>query len=305
MSQVVSDDALDWTRSLVQARLVSEIFSDRVKGFVLKGGMAMKVRYAQSRATQDIDLDSLNDIPLFEMQKLMRNAIERALSDNLLEHVVISEPKQTETTARWRIRGIDKNTHQPLTLTVEVSRRDNVLDHEFNEMPYQYEKVNASVLVYKSEALAFKKVKALLAPSREAPRDISDLFLMIKGQVDPPVAQLKEFLKQSTVEDITGLLWQKIDSMDFKRFKSEVLPSLPATSQAQEWYKSWDDVRLEVGQKVEDWLRLAQQELRQELEEASSASQQDISVPPLTSSTLRQHHGSSSPPVSKPCPTSL
>lgn len=267
MSYIVASDALDWTRSLMQARLIAEIFSERVKGFVLKGGMAMKVHHSQARATQDIDLDCMNDMELYDMQLLMRKAILRATKDKLLENIQISEPKQTDTTARWRIKGFDPQTRQPLTLTVEVSRRDHIHPNEFEEVPFSYSNIEKPILVYNNRSLAFKKIKALLSPSREAPRDVADLFLLIKAEVDPPVDQLKQFIAQNpsfSIDQWVRSMWDKIDSMDTKRFKSEVLPSLPATHQAQEWYKNWDDVRLEVASKLEQWLRQAHEDLTQQ-----------------------------------------
>ena len=255
MSHVAQSDALDWTRSMLQGRIISELFSERVQHFVLKGGMAMKLRHQNARATQDIDLDSL-ETELVDIQKLVRRAIARATSDNILEGVTVSEPKQTETTARWRIKGFDPKTRQMLLLTVEISQRDSISKDDVGVVPVVHKHQEKNILVYTNKALAFKKIKALLSPSREAPRDVSDLYLLIKGEVEAPFEALQSLLPRD-VEEIVGNMWRKIESMDTARFKSEVLPSLPATKQAQELYQNWDGIRIQVGVKLEEWIRHA------------------------------------------------
>ena len=263
MSHLAQSDALDWTRSVLQARIISELFSERVHHFVLKGGMAMKMRHQNARATQDIDLDAKNT-ELLDIQRLVRRAIMRATSDQILENITISEPKQTDTTARWRINGYDPKTRQMLHLTVEISQRDNIQDKDIDIVKVNHKHEEKNILVYTNKALAFKKIKALLSPSREAPRDISDLYLLIKGEVEAPLEALEDLVPEN-VEEIVGLLWRKIESMDTARFKSEVLPSLPATTQAQELYQNWDSLRLHVGIKIEDWIRTSHKQKHEKL----------------------------------------
>lgn len=110
-------------RELLQTRILAAIFSDTVKHeIVLKGGMAMRAALGSTRMTKDIDLGQSPDIPLTRLQSVMRGAIKKALSTNLLHDVVVSEPKQTDTVGRWKINGqTDGGSH--VQLTVEVSRR--------------------------------------------------------------------------------------------------------------------------------------------------------------------------------------
>lgn len=249
-------DALGWARDAVQARIVGQLFAQRVQGIVLKGGMAFRVSHPRwARATKDIDLDSDPGVPLPTLQKTVRTAIERATQDGLLENVVITEPKQTETTARWKVAGRFPRTGQMLHLTVEVSRRDPVHDNQVRQV-YQAAGEDDLVTVYTDSSLAFKKVQALLSGTREAPRDISDLFLLIQAKVDPPVAEIREWLA-SAPGPVWDELWAKLDRMDFDIFKAQVLPSLPPTPDGQLMYQDWDEIRLQVGSHVEEWLRLA------------------------------------------------
>lgn len=287
MSNLVHSDALDWTRELLQARFISEVFADRMEAFVLKGGMAMRVRHRHTRSTQDVDLDASKDFPLANIQTLVRKAIKRSLKGNVLEDVEITEPKQTDTTARWRIKGIDKQTGQNLVLTVEISRRDNILNEDVDEIPFSptHDSINTEfrpIRVYNNQALALRKVRALLCDARNAPRDIVDLYLLIKADVTPPIKEMRQWLKDDP--DALSRLWYKIDSMDEKQFKQEVLPCLPATPQSHDLYKNWDAIRLEVGMCLEDWITKSQ-----------------ASPPSLSSKSIKQNKKSAKQPPPLPC----
>lgn len=259
MSSIAFDDALGWTRGLLQARLLSELFADRLTAFVLKGGMAMRARDHMARATQDIDLDADQDLEVSAMQNLVRRGIRRALSCGLLEDVEITEPKQTDTTARWRIRGTDPRTRQDLTLTIEVSRRDSIEAQFVDTMPYSADtgEHERPIQVYSAPMLAFKKVKALMADNREAPRDIVDLYLLIRAQVEPPRKLMAAWMADRDPALTIARLWQKLESMDETTFRAQVLPSLPAGEQAHRLYGDWDAIRLEVGQHLQGWMEAA------------------------------------------------
>lgn len=252
-------DTLGWTRDMVQARILARLFSQRVRGIALKGGMAMRVAHGKwARATKDIDLDADQELPLPALQSLMRKAIATAAQDTALENVRITEPKQTETTSRWKIAGTDPRTGQVLNLTVEVSRRDAVSDNAVRQV-CQGPTGDDWITVYKDEELAFKKVKALLSDMREAPRDIADLYLLIQADVPAPVAQLRTFMAEGGELSLRRM-WSKIERMDQAMFRAEVLPSLPPTPDGQDLYRDWEEIRVTVGENIERWIRQAREE---------------------------------------------
>lgn len=253
-------DALGVVRDLVQARLLAQLFAQKVHDVAIKGGMAMRVNHDKwARATKDIDLDAGPSLPLAALQQLIRRAIRLATSDGLLQNVQITEPKQTEVTARWKIAGLDVRTGQTLHLTVEVSRRDTLDPQDLKQTyygPTYGDEDSEMVTVYTDQALAFKKVKALLSDTREAPRDIADLYLLIQARVEPPIAHLKQWFAQGGQAHVREL-WRKLERMDQAMFRAEVLPSLPPTPDGQDLYQDWDDIRLCVGEHVERWIRQA------------------------------------------------
>lgn len=255
MSRAIND-ALGWARDTLQGRILAQIFAQRVQGVVLKGGMAFRVGHSKwARATKDIDLDADEAIPLPALQNNMRRAIQRATADGLLENVQITEPKQTGTTARWKISGLYPRTGQMLNLTVEVSRRESIDSSETIELD-SLDGSRQSILVYNDRSLAFKKVKALMCDTREAPRDISDLFLLIQAHVDPPVPELRRWFAQHGPYSVKAL-WDKLERMDKETFKAEVLPSLPPSVEGQQFYQDWEQIRLIVGTHLESWIAQA------------------------------------------------
>lgn len=249
-------DALGWARDAIQGRIIAQIFAQRVHGIVLKGGMAFRVNHPKwARATKDIDLDADHELSMAALQRTVRQAIKQATADGLLRDVVITEPKQTETTARWKIAGLYPRTGQTLNLTVEVSRRETIQEEEVRQTYFEEELIN----VYTDRSLAFKKVKAFLCPTREAPRDLSDLFLLIQAHVEPPVAELRQWFAQGGAPRLEEM-WQKIQRMDRELFKAEVLPSLPPTVDGQLFYQDWDDMCTTVGVHLEKWIEQAMAE---------------------------------------------
>jgi len=196
-----------------------------------------------------------------------------ATADGVLTNVTITEPKQTEVTARWKISGLDRRTNQTLHLTVEVSRRDEIAAEDIQHTyfgPSYGDEASEMVTVYTDKALAFKKVKALLSETREAPRDIADLYLLIQARVEPPVEHLRKWIAEVGPINVREM-WRKLDRMDQAMFRAEVLPSLPPTPDGQDLYQDWDSIRISVGEHVERWIRLAQGEpVPKEFEHACS-----------------------------------
>lgn len=251
-------DALGWVRDTMQMRILSQMFAQNLEGLVLKGGMAMRVsHYRHARATKDIDLDADCDISLSSLQNVVRKSISAASRDGLLQNVVVTEPKQTDTTARWKISGYDPRTRQELHLTVEISRRQHV---EATHTHDGWSEDGDRIVVYRDEVIAFQKIKALLCSTREAPRDIADLYLLIQTSVASPVPHLSKWIKEGNIANIEEM-WRKIERMDQKMFRDEVLPSLPPTVDGQLMYQDWEYIRLTVGEHVEKWLHEARAEV--------------------------------------------
>ena len=242
----------DDTLPLLQARILSRLFSNKVHDLVLKGGMAMRVAHSHSRHTKDIDLDADPSWELSQLRRLVRRAIEEASGGGLLDEVVITEPKQTATTARWKINGIVPGTKLPLHLTVEISFRCPVKNSDVRRVVHRAspEDMPTLVPVYTDERLVLNKIRALLSDTRQAPRDVVDLFLLFQSGVSLTPEMLSPVIG-SNPHQAMDCLWKKLDAMNEAQFNQEVLPVWSFPNDLPQW-QDWLSMRLYVGQCLDD-----------------------------------------------------
>lgn len=249
-------------REALQSRLLVELMGNAMhKELVLKGGMAMRAVHGSVRYTKDIDLDADLKYSKERVRGIVKRSIERAVASGLITNAKVSEPKQTETTLRWKIVGTQPGSNAPMNLTVEVSRRATLADGHVIEVPLPSIYAGAAgvkIQVLDSQAIAVTKVLALTDPKRLAPRDLFDLHVLIEAQVDDPACLLaslpdaRERLPVAIAE-----LWPKIEAMTYAQFVSDVVPSLPASVAKAVTEDAFDDMRLKVGASVEKWLKAA------------------------------------------------
>ncbi len=114
-----TDDLLNLERDIIQSRLVSAVFARSLKNqIVLKGGVAMRVLLGSARYTKDVDFGQNHGQSLPALQKLIRASIKECTS-GFLDGAVVTEPKQTDTVARWKISGVSLRSRSIIHLTVE------------------------------------------------------------------------------------------------------------------------------------------------------------------------------------------
>jgi predicted nucleotidyltransferase component of viral defense system len=250
-------------REALQSRLLVELMGNAMhKELVLKGGMAMRAVHGSVRYTKDIDLDADLKYSKERVRGIVKRSIERTVASGLITNAKVSEPKQTETTLRWKIVGTQPGSNAPLNLTVEVSRRATIANGHIIEVPlpigYADGAANVKVQVLDSQAIAVTKVLALTDPNRQAPRDLFDLHVLIEAQVDDPthlfvsLPNAKERLPRAIAD-----LWPKIESMTYAQFINDVAPNLPDSVAKAINEDVFDDMRLKVGASVEKWLEAA------------------------------------------------
>lgn len=246
-------------REMLQARLLAAIFAKEVKReLALKGGMAMRAAYGSARFTKDIDLAADPDMSPERVRARIRAAIKTALATGLLEGAAFSEPKQTDTTQRWKISG--SVGRSKVNLTVEVSRRDQIEEGQVARATYVppkgYGAGPMTLDVFDLKAIAANKVACLVNPKREAPRDVYDLDMLIRLDVRPPIEVLRRMGKRG-LEEALDDMWSKLEKLDFKAAEAELLTALPESAAAGIDAATWDDMRTRVGTTMESWLKEA------------------------------------------------
>lgn len=219
-------------RDAFQQRLLTCLYrGSESSSLVLKGGAAMRVLTASARYTQDLDFDHDPRRSLTSLQRTVRSAIRRALQGSGLTQSSISEPKQTDTVARWKISGRTA-TGDELHLTVEVSRRGAPDLSHVVKIPVQLGDrtlPRVYVSVYDEQALADNKLAALLDERRTAPRDIFDLEVLLARGACPSSGAIEGVGgRAALIQRVSG----KLDLMGWPLFRDQVLPALPQDTQA-------------------------------------------------------------------------
>jgi predicted nucleotidyltransferase component of viral defense system len=255
-SSPIHNDSAAVANDMVQCHLLQKLFSQSLKGkLALKGGMAMRVGAGSARYTKDIDLAADSRVPKEFVQRAIKLAIRDLSATHLVEDVVVSTPKQTDTTLRWKING--RVGASDIHLTVEVSRRDRLPENHVVAAkfiaPPSYNIPPVVCECFDATALAATKVGCLTSRTREAPRDIYDLFVLIKMQVYPPLEYLQRMPRAAVVDAVSNL-WTTIQKMDFKTAETALTPFLSAVDASRFDAASWDGMRLAVGEHVEGWL---------------------------------------------------
>lgn len=251
-------------REALQARLLVELMSNSLhKELVLKGGLAMRAVHGSVRLTKDIDLDADSAHSRGRIHGIVVRSISDSLRSGLIENASVTEPKQTDTTMRWKIAGTAVGTGAPFNLTIEVSRRPQFAAGNIVDLPlgegFDRSVAGSKVRVLDSQALAFTKVLALTDPKRVAPRDLYDLYVLIEANVEPPVALLAG-QPVERIESALAELWSKVESMNYQLFRSEVLTVMPDAAAQAITEDKFADMQLTVCSQVEKWLKAARAE---------------------------------------------
>jgi hypothetical protein len=246
-------DSLATARDAFQERLLAALYKARAPGeLILKGGGAMKVRNQGARFTKDLDLDHDPHRGLDSLIKSVRKAIDQAFGGGF-KKVEVSEPKQTETVARWKIQATAPDG-QEFQLTVEVSRR-----HEID-----MEDVEASIFrgsdkglarvyidVYKGDKLVEMKLRALLDEVRVAPRDIYDLDLLIADGARPADEAIADL--QQKYGDLAERTIAKMEGMPWTLFESQTLPAIPDDLRARVTEKEYGAMKDRILSEILKW----------------------------------------------------
>lgn len=255
---------------VAEAKTLQHIFAHALapSRLVLKGGLAMRLLYGSSRATQDIDLNADPSLSGLALGKTMDRAIHRSLMDLKASGLILeghyTRPKNTDTTSRWKIE-CKMARGQSLHFKVEVSRR--AMDRDVQPVqkttrPVSFGRIQIPAILvstYGPQTLAASKTAALLSDNRTKVRDLFDLHILIRAEVSPGPA-LQEWLQSKTqegytVDDLITRLYGKIEAMDYAMAESELLPYLdPGVAQHLD-RSTWEDIRISVGQEVEYWLK--------------------------------------------------
>ncbi len=223
------------------------------KLYVVKGGCNLRFFHRSIRLSEDLDLD-VAGIGRHALQDKIRTVLRSATLTQVLNArgmalERISEPKQTDTTQRWKLGLGWGPGHSPLPTKIEFSRRGLDDDVGFESVDprliraYQLPPFMASH--YRANAALRQKVGALANRRELQARDVFDLHHLIAGG--------------AAVDALHGLDPRDVEqaranarAIDFATFKSQVLAFLAPEDQTHfDSPAVWDTLVLEVAEALQ------------------------------------------------------
>lgn len=216
--------------------------------YALKGGCNLCFYMKSIRYSEDMDID----IQIFPKDKL-RDTVEGILKSKPFAQILQvhgmtierwSEPKQTETTQRWKVGLSISESNILLPTKIEFSRRgikgNTMFEAVDPELIRNYHLSPIMANHYDSHSTYEQKVEALITRSTTQARDIFDINLLLNAGVDIKISSSK--LKSRLHEAESNVM-----SVTFDIFKSQVLSYLHPDYQKQYDSESvWDDMVLKV-----------------------------------------------------------
>lgn len=201
--------------------------------YALKGGCNLRFFLKSIRYSQDIDLD-VQTIRKDTLQKLVNKILQSTPFEMILQTKgisirEISEPKQTETTQRWKVTLTSLNS-SPMNTKIEFSRRgiDDALHFDTVDpliiQSYQLSPILANH--YTKEAALKQKIAALALRNETQARDVFDLYHLLNMGVK----------KTQTTQELKNQIKKAIDnamSLTHEDFLGQVVAFLPLDYQQQ------------------------------------------------------------------------
>ncbi|MEY2487774.1 MAG: Nucleotidyl transferase AbiEii toxin, Type system [Verrucomicrobiota bacterium] len=220
--------------------------------YALKGGCNLRFFWKSIRYSEDIDFD-VRTIGRETLRKNVNHILNapgfrQILRSSKLEITQRTEPKQTDTTQRWKVHLLIEGTSTDLPTKIEFSRRQFEEDLSFGPIDSEVARLHSLRPILASHygwtAAFTQKVVALALRTQTQARDIFDLALLY-DQKDPAAEiDIDTKILTSACENIAGI--------SFEQFKSQVVAYL--MPEYQDHYgsrRTWDELQERVMNIVE------------------------------------------------------
>lgn len=214
--------------------------------YVVKGGVNLRAWFGSLRYSEDMDLDVVGGkrhVLREKVEKLLAApAFQTLLRAQELSLVRSSQPKQTDTTQRWKFEIRMVNRAVPLHTKIEFSRRGSeeqyVLEPVRPEIVRPYGIPAPTANHYTAAAAMRQKIAALTDRTEPQARDIWDLdhlFRTTAADLRPLPPRLRAALPAAL---------DRVMEMPFEAFRSQVVPYLaPDHHDVYGTSEAWDRMR--------------------------------------------------------------
>lgn len=216
--------------------------------FVLKGGCNLRFFHGSVRYSEDLDLD-VGDIGTQTLRDRVRDVFRSRPFAQILEAAGVfvdrvTEPKQTETTQRWKLSLRVEGVGVPLPTKIECSRRgldDGVVFGSVDPSVIRAHRAPSLMLSHYDAPTALRQKIGALAGRRETQaRDVFDVHHLFAAGSGP--------LQGGRLDrHVADRACANAMTIDFSTFKSQVLAFLVPEDQVRfDSASVWDTIVLEV-----------------------------------------------------------
>ena len=194
--------------------------------FALKGGCNLRFYFKSIRYSEDIDID-VHTVSVMTLQSNVRKILKsKAFIDTLrsrdIEIAATSEPKQTQTTQRWKIALRLQGIGREFQTKVEFSRRDETTGATIQpidpDIIGHYKLYPIHFFHYTREQAISQKITALIGRSQTQARDVFDLSLLSR--------EGRNAMAQPLSPEKVDKAYEHLQSLSFDDFKAQVIAFL-------------------------------------------------------------------------------
>jgi predicted nucleotidyltransferase component of viral defense system len=220
--------------------------------YIVKGGVNLRYFFESVRYSEGIDFDTAETEPWRLKDRidgvLGSPALAVLLRAGGLAVDVVTTPKQTDTTQRWKVGIAVAGRPNPVRTKIEFSRRNGddryVLEAIPGRVVAPYALRAPTVMHYQTEAALEQKVRALAGRNETQARDVFDLELLIRRE---PTARL-------TVPEAVAIeAYGRALELPYDAFGDQVLPFLdPEVAELYADPATWEQMQMLVAQWLQD-----------------------------------------------------
>lgn len=180
-------------RDYMQHLLLALLFA-RTEILTFKGGTALRLVYGGSRYSEDLDFNGPDDLP--ELRNLWQDIVTELAYYGVVAQLRNEWASDVGYSLDVSFQGplFDGRDHSKGKVRVDVNRRSEPVDIRRELVTTSYDDIRPFVaVVITPEHLLAEKVRALLMRSK--PRDLYDLWLLLRQGIHPEPALIERKLK--------------------------------------------------------------------------------------------------------------
>ncbi|MBI5480348.1 MAG: nucleotidyl transferase AbiEii/AbiGii toxin family protein [Deltaproteobacteria bacterium] len=202
-------------------------------GWVVKGGVNLRLWFGSPRCSEDLDLDALSGEP-HQLREVIDKLVVASTFTTLLRAqgltlARVTRPKQTETTQRWKLELQPAGGLTALHTKVEFSRRgardDYVLEPALAAIVRLHGVPAPTAHHYTAPAAIRQKIGALAGRAEPQARDVFDLEHLLRTTGADPRPLPPPLLA------VLPTALDRVVEMPFAAFKAQVVPFLATEDQ--------------------------------------------------------------------------